>query len=455
MRAMALLCELVNEKTLFCPSFVNTGNFIAVKELVSVIIMVMNGKKRIAIVAVALIAAAVVGLAALRVAGVWGTKPAVSVSDAEMVPAEPTSASAVSVPVDISSEMPEEPPAVEITEEAYETVATAAEEAEPAIMEIPSTALPVVVSLDGLVAEVGNESAVISYPADISDEDIQSIIAASDDKYGLSEAGVTYVVEEPGVMRVHYGGMSEEEAAAWIGVLYDEALAVLSEPVPVEDSDSVEEETVAQSHLYVPPTPVVSDSVPSSPVLSSPVVTIVEEPVVTVIGKEEAGPEVRIIVGSGVSASDIADPSLNIALGFEVGDIITLGDSVSIGLRTDAALDLTMPQLIMGNTMGIPYFYGTQSITLSLDMKLMFDFDIGIGDIYLGTGAGIVFGTATGQNAVLSGYALSFDWYAVALAGIRFDILPNLSIGTELEYKFLVNEARHVFGARLVLTVRF
>ena len=212
MRAMALLCELVNEKTLFCPSFVNTGNFIAVKELVSVIIMVMNGKKRIAIVAVALIAAAVVGLAALRVAGVWGTKPAVSVSDAEMVPAEPTSASAVSVPVDISSEMPEEPPAVEITEEAYETVATAAEEAEPAIMEIPSTALPVVVSLDGLVAEVGNESAVISYPADISDEDIQSIIAASDDKYGLSEAGVTYVVEEPGVMRVHYGGMSEEEA---------------------------------------------------------------------------------------------------------------------------------------------------------------------------------------------------------------------------------------------------
>ena len=421
----------------------------------------MSGKKKAAVAAVSAIALVAVVFTALRFAGVWGSEKAGEIPVVEDATAVSVAASEEVVIV------PEALPA--ITEEEDLDAETSENNQEV----LPSEAfVPVAVSVGALDAVINQSSAEIAYPESISEGDIAAFIASEDEAYGLGAAGVSYVIAEPGKLVVSYPkGTDPEIVSSWLDTLYADAETYMSKPA---SSDVEENEIVSEP---VPAAPVFAETeaesaVPSAPEIISSIVDIpVPEPVVTVIEEEEEEekPEIRIIVKGGVSSGASADgldmPSLNIGLGFEVGDIVSFGDVISMGLRTDFALDIYPPVFqLMTMPNGMPYAYYSPGLMASLDLKLMFDFAIGIGDVYLGAGAGGAIGNPSNSyigsylgsgSYSVGGYSFLLDWYVTAVAGIRFDITSWLSIGTEIDYRLMFGSMHHILSASLVLTARF
>ena len=393
----------------------------------------MRGKKLFALVAVAIIAVFCVVFTILRSEGTWGTE----VVEETIVP-EP-----VVVP---------EEPIPEISEETFEEIEEV--EVQPESFEIIRRGY--VVGDAALNAAIGDGSALITYSANVSDSDMEAFIKDQNALYNLGDSGVSYKIVAPGTIVVDYPeGTDSSIVLSWLEKLVSNAEEYMEKAEEVVELP-MEEKTEVPS-VEVP--------VPAAPVMFEPIVetTVVEDDTVAVVDVER--PEMRVIVSGGVAtAVDSAGfdyPSLEIGLGFEVGDIAKLGDSVSMGVRTDFILDIVPQSIVIFPYPGSGFFaFSSYGGIASLDVKLMFDFDIGIGNIYLGAGMGGAIGSPWMNRTVndylgYGGYSFLYDFFATATAGIRFDLLPWLSIAIEGDYRFMIGSLKHLLGARIAVVFSF
>ncbi len=392
----------------------------------------MRGKKIFALMVVAIIAVFCIVFTILRFEGAWGT--------------EVVEETVVSEPIVV----PEEP-IPEIAEEPFEEIEDA--EVQPESFEIIRRGY--VIGDAALNATIGDGSALITFSSNVSSSDMEAFIKDQNALYDLADSGVSYKIVAPGTIVVDYPEETDSSTVLyWLEKLIGNAEEYMEKEEEVVELP-VEEETPV---VEVP-------VVPSAPVMLEPVVetTVVEDDIVAVVDVER--PEMRVIVSGGVAtAIDSAGldyPSLEIGIGFEVGDIAKIGDVVSMGVRTDFTLDIVPQSIII-----FPYpesgFFSFSSYggIASLDAKLMFDFDIGIGDIYLGAGMGGAIGSPWINRTVndylgYGGYSFLYDFFAIATAGMRFDFLPWLSIAIEGDYRFMIGSLKHLLGARIAVVFSF
>ena len=100
-----------------------------------------------------------------------------------------------------------------------------------------------------------------------------------------------------------------------------------------------------------------------------------------------------------------------------------------------------------------------------LDLKLMMDVTAGPMDLYIGGGAG--YGICNPVDAPnlgdlfklydfsIGGADFGSDWFASAIAGIRFSIGNVFSLGVEANYRYMVTAKQHVGSADVVLGFTF
>ena len=102
---------------------------------------------------------------------------------------------------------------------------------------------------------------------------------------------------------------------------------------------------------------------------------------------------------------------------------------------------------------------------LGIDLKLTMDIVAGPMDLYLGGGAGIAAGNPLG-DAVISGNLaqgeftlgsadFAWDWFASAVAGVRFYMGDVFSLGAEVGYRYMVGAKQHIGSADIVLGFTF
>ena len=170
-----------------------------------------------------------------------------------------------------------------------------------------------------------------------------------------------------------------------------------------------------------------------------------------------------LIKGGALTAFDgVWSPEFGIGLDFS--RMAAMGDAASFGLRSDISVNL-FPVLtkMAGVYDGMLLIASIPSCSVmgSIDLKLMMDFTAGPADIYLGGGLGGAIGSA-GYNSRMSSYfgyqpteALRLDWFASAVAGVRFSVTDMISIGAEASYRYMIGSGKHMLSADIVLGISF
>ena len=305
-----------------------------------------------------------------------------------------------------------------------------------------------------LTAMISSGRAELVYPAFITDDEVNTFFAVENAKYGLADLGVSYAFGGAGEVTISYPeAYSNEEAAAELDVLVEDLIAYLA-PAPVEQpaAEPVKEEVAAEPQPVLPIAPLTPVALP----------------------EEEDSPfAFSLLVRGGVASS--FDTSFSFSdtifaeagLGFDFSRILPIGDHFGFGLRSDLLVDF-VPKAngkwdLEDN---LQYFnvFNYAEMT-SIDLKLTMDIVAGPVDIYVGGGAGFAIGNPH-DNSVISEYLqlgtfnigsvrFSMDWFASAIAGIRFYIGDVFSIGAEVNYRYMVESNKHMGSADLVLGFTF
>ena len=296
--------------------------------------------------------------------------------------------------------------------------------------------------------------AELVYPSFITDDEVNTFFAVENAKYGLADLGVSYAFGGEGEVTINYPeAYSNEEAAAELDMLVEDLIAYLA-PAPVEQpaAEPVKEEVAAEPQPVLPIAPLTPVALP----------------------EEEDSPfAFSLLVRGGVASS--FDTSFSFSdtifaeagLGFDFSRILPIGDHFGFGLRSDLLVDF-VPKAngkwdLEDN---LQYFnvFNYAEMT-SIDLKLTMDIVAGPVDIYVGGGAGFAIGNPH-DNSVISEYLqlgtfsigsvrFSMDWFASAIAGIRFYIGDVFSIGAEVNYRYMVESNKHMGSADLVLGFTF
>lgn len=355
-----------------------------------------------------------------------------------------------------------------------------------------------------LYAETDGESVKLLYPEWIGRNDVDSFFVYENSRYCLAEAGYSYSVPEDGIAVIMLPSvMSNEEIRNELDILVSDLLVYLQpDPEPeqkteeyISTSQAIEEmETVA-----IEPEP--AQEGPAEPAL--PIGTAEEnctEPlsqetelqncsIDSNLGSAESGAGdyancfanaqssegvtsaeessqkgfTLLIKGGVLTAFDgVWSPEFGIGLDFS--RMAAMGDTSSFGLRSDISVNL-FPVLtrMAGVYDGMLLLAAIPSCSImgSADLKLMMDFAAGPADIYLGGGLGGAIGSA-GYNSRMSSYfgyepakSLRLDWFASAIAGVRFMATDMISIGAEASYRYMIGSGKHMLSADIVFGVSF
>ncbi len=148
-----------------------------------------------------------------------------------------------------------------------------------------------------LTAVIDSGKAELEYPAFIADSDVIEFFAAENEKYGLADLGVSYVLNGNGSATISYPAeYSNETAAAELDLLVEDLIAYLSAPAITETEEPEEMAEVPDAPFIISPVITIGEgpAVPSAPTLSYsaeivedaaeiPSVPSFKEPVITVI----------------------------------------------------------------------------------------------------------------------------------------------------------------------------
>ena len=309
-----------------------------------------------------------------------------------------------------------------------------------------------------LSAETDGESVRLIYPGWIDRNDVASFFGYEDSRYGLADAGYSYSIPENGIAVIKLpSAMDNEEIRNELDILVSDLLGYL-QPGPETEPEPENEE-------YTSPSPAIEEieieAIVPEPAMESP-----ENPVQPI---ETAGVEssqkgfTLLIKGGALTAFDgVWSPEFGIGLDFS--RMAAMGDAASFGLRSDISVNL-FPVLtkMAGVYDGMLLIASIPSCSVmgSIDLKLMMDFTAGPADIYLGGGLGGAIGSA-GYNSRMSSYfgyqpteALRLDWFASAVAGVRFSVTDMISIGAEASYRYMIGSGKHMLSADIVFGISF
>ena len=308
-----------------------------------------------------------------------------------------------------------------------------------------------------LTATIGTGETTIEYPSFITNEEVGAFFAVENAKYGLGELGVSYAFGEAGSVEFTYPEeYSKETVAEELDLLVADLIAYITPPAAPEP----EEVEIAEEPAPEP----VEESAPIAPI--APV-----EPVA--LSEDELGFAFSLLVKGGVASS--FDDTFTFdgrifaeaGVGLDFANILPIGNHFGFGLRSDLAVNF-IPKATGKWDMAdkLQYFnlFNYAEMT-SLDLKLMMDITAGPMELYLGGGAGFAIGNPHDNDAVSAYLALgtfdagsvrfAMDWFASALAGVRFHIGDVFSIGAEVSYRYMVESAKHIGTADLVLGFTF
>ena len=301
-----------------------------------------------------------------------------------------------------------------------------------------------------LEALIDSGSAVLLYPAAASDDDVIAFFAYENDKRGLGDLGVSYRIDRPGQATVMYpSGYSNEEAAAELDILVDDLIAYITMPVqPAEEAE-----------------PVLPAEEPAVPEGTVPAPAAAAEPA-------GSGFAVSLLLRGGVASafSDsfrFSDTMIAEAgIGLDFSNILPVGSHFGFGLRTDFLVDF-LPKSGAWDLPDAKEYFNVLNYAemLSLDLKVTAQASAGAADIYIGGGAG--FAIVNPDNAINLGIlcdlgtfsigsdVYGMDWFASAIAGVRFHIGRVFSIGAEVNYRYMVSSHTHLGSADVVLGFTF
>ena len=308
-----------------------------------------------------------------------------------------------------------------------------------------------------LTATIDSGKAVLLYPAFVTDEEVSTFFAVENAKYGLADLGVSYAFGVDGEVTLTYPAeYTNEEAASMLDELVDDLIAYIT-PAPAE------EPAVAET-----PEPVAEPE--AEAVLPTPIAPIAP----VEIAEEEDNPfAFSLLLRGGVASA--FDNSFNFngpifaeaGLGFDFSRIVAIGDNFGFGLRSDLVVDFVPKANGKWDLEDkLQYFnlFNYAEMT-SLDLKLTMDVVAGPMDLYVGGGVGFAIGnphdnTAVTDNLQLGSFSLgnvkfAMDWFASAIAGVRFYIGDVFSIGAEVNYRYIVESQTHMGSADVVLGFTF
>ncbi len=332
--------------------------------------------------------------------------------------------------------VPYTPPAEEVTAE--ETPAEAVPAEETAVEEEPLVKTYENAGFT-LTAYISEGETVLEYPASVADSDVHAFFALENEKYGLGDMGVVYRIEERGRAVITYPSeYTKESVDAELDLLFDDLTAYLAPAA--ETAETPAEETPAAAEI------------PSA--------------------SDESRFAVSLLLRAGIASTfddtfTFSDTQLaEVGLGLDFSNILSVGDNFGFGLRSDFIVNF-LPTSGAWDLEDTKDYFNVMNYAerLSLDLKLMADFAAGPAEIYLGGGAG--FSVVNPDNAINLSYAsdlgtfkigdaaFGMDWFASAVAGLRFHIGSVFSIGAEVGYRYLVEAEEHLGSADIVLGFTF
>ena len=312
-----------------------------------------------------------------------------------------------------------------------------------------------------LTAEVSEGSAVLSYPAFVTEAEASAFFATENSRYDLAGLGVTYMFTAPGEAVIGYpAAYTAEEAAAELDVLVADLIEYLT------PAQAAEPET----EPAVPAEEPAAEEVPAEETTEAAESPVAAEPAASA-EEDESRFAFSLLIKGGVAADfddsfKFGNIMANASLGFDFANILPAGDHFGFGLRSDLGVDFQPKGGAWDYADKMEYFtVANYAEAVSLDLKLTMDIVAGPMDLYLGGGAGIAAGNPLG-DAVISGNLaqgeftlgsadFAWDWFASAVAGVRFYMGDVFSLGAEVGYRYMVGAKQHIGSADIVLGFTF
>ena len=312
-----------------------------------------------------------------------------------------------------------------------------------------------------LTAAVSEGSAVLTYPDFVTEAEAAAFFAAENSRYDLAGLGVTYRFTAPGEAVIGYpAAYTAEEAAAELDVLVDDLIDYLT-PAPAAEPEA---EPAAPAEE-----PAVEE-VPAEAVPEAAEAPAAEEPQAPA-EEDESRFAFSLLIKGGVAADfddsfKFGNIMANASLGFDFANILPAGDHFGFGLRSDLGVDFQPKGGAWDYADKMEYFtVANYAEAVSFDLKLTMDIVAGPMDLYLGGGAGIAAGNPLGDPVISGNLAqgefklgkadFAWDWFASAVAGVRFYMGDVFSLGAEVGYRYMVGAKQHIGSADIVLGFTF
>ena len=186
-----------------------------------------------------------------------------------------------------------------------------------------------------LTAEVSEGSAVLSYPAFVTEAEASAFFATENSRYDLAGLGVTYMFTAPGEAVIGYpAAYTAEEAAAELDVLVADLIEYLT------PAQAAEPET----EPAVPAEEPAAEEVPAEETTEAAESPVAAEPAASA-EEDESRFAFSLLIKGGVAADfddsfKFGNIMANASLGFDFANILPAGDHFGFGLRSDLGVDL-------------------------------------------------------------------------------------------------------------------
>ena len=348
------------------------------------------------------------------------------------------------------------------------------------IIMLPLAAAPMSVEWSWLLDDP--DISAFRYQIDSESDEGWTVLPADTDSITID--GLDSSVEYAFYLQRSYDGENWSESAvsyakatetAPIEPVIEEEPAPVEETVVAEEPAPAEEEVVAvEEAVAVEETAPVEEVAPAEEevIPAEKEVVVVEEITPAEAPAEKAPAESRfafsLLPRFGVASTlfDFDRALAEVGIGFDFAHIISAGDHFSLGLRSDLVCNFLPVEGSWTYEDKLEYFnIMNYAESVLLDLKLMMDVTAGPMDLYIGGGAG--YGICNPVDAPnledlfklydfsIGGADFGSDWFASAIAGIRFSIGNVFSLGVEANYRYMVTAKQHVGSADVVLGFTF
>lgn len=326
---------------------------------------------------------------------------------------------------------------------------------------------------------VYDSSIEITYPASaVTPDDAKAFLDYVNGKYSDYLSGATYEISEGETVLTLPAAMSEEDKPAVIAIFKAEVnnyIASLSAPVAEEPKAVVAEEPKVEAPAPEPAPAVVEEpkAEPAPAPETKPVSNVVAAPETNTSAKAKnsnfrfsmiptLGAEYRFDSFSSFEKDNVYPRA---AIAFDFANIIPIGRSFGLGLRSDISVGL-IPQN------GYSVFDSFKSVfkpdnwmeDTTADLKLTATVSTKSFNFYVGGGVGysIINPKVEGEYAERYGHSLgtltsyfSTAWGPTGVIGMRFYMGKLFSLGLEGSYRYLLPADKHYVSANLAFGFTF